>query len=460
MCRRLAQHIKQYNLPIDFYLSKFDRDSSGYISKPEMRAGLASLEISLTEKEIDDLLRYFDVNQDNRISLEEFKTLVRGGIADELRKLRNQEVARSESIGPEAREEVIKFIATHITKSKKTIQQFTKGLDADGSGTISRNEFSKFFQNIGMTLQKRELDALFEELDPKNTDKVSVKRFNEVVGRYIDERPVMTTSIEKSLGAIGAYIKEKNLDAHAYFNKIDKDKSGFLDRKELKAELQDKGIVSSDIEMENLLDYFDNNKDGRINSREFVNAIQPYINLARAQSQRQTKEVPNNKIVNDLKGKCHEIIRKNYQTLLTSFNLFKENLPGSPLVSKDNFRNVFIQFNLGFLPSEIDLILEYLVDTNADGLVYYEKFLNNYNDSTFDKHVDFAESRTLSSAGFGGDRSYKRLSSAEEIFGRINKVLKDNRISPKEAFGVFDKDGNGKISLQEFRYYFFIKKRC
>jgi len=451
MSRRLAQNIKQYNLPIDFYLSKFDRDSSGYISKPEMRATLASLDISLTEKEIDDLLRYFDVNQDGRISVEEFKTLVRGGIADELRKIRTHEITRAESIGPEAREEVIKFIANHITKSKKTIQQFTKGLDADGSGSISRNEFSKFFSNIGMNLQKRELDALFEELDPNNTDKVSVKRFNDIVGRYVSEKPVMTSGIERALGAIGAFIKEKNLDAHAYFNKIDKDKSGFLERKELKAELSNAGFASSDIELDNLLNYFDNSNDGRISSKEFVAAIQPYINLARANSQRQVKEVPNNKIVNDLKGKCHDIVRRNYQTLVSSFAILKENTSGSPVITKENFKKIIVEFNLGFVPSEIDMILMYLVDTNADGLVYYEKFLNNYNDSSIEKHVDFAESRQLSSSGFGGDRSYKRLSSAEEIFGRINKVLKDNRISAKEAFGVFDKDGNGKISLQEFR---------
>jgi len=385
--------------------------------------------------------------------LEEFKTLVRGGIADELRKLRNQASLKEEAIGPEAREEVVKFLANHITKSKKTLQQFTKGLDADGSGSISRTEFSKFFQSIGMTLQKRELDALFEELDPRNTNQVSLKRFNEVVGRYLDEKPVVTTGIEKTLGALAAYIREKNLDAHSYFNKVDKDKSGFLERKELKTEIQNIGITSSDIELDNLLNYLDSSRDGRINSKEFINAIQPYIQLARAKttSRQSTKEVPNNKLVNDLKTKCNDVIRRNYQNLLTSLGIFKESSTGLPTVSKENFRSVMLQMNVGFLPSEIDLILEYLVETNPDGLVYYEKFLQNYNDSAFDKHVDFAESRTLSSAGFGGDRSYKRLSSAEEIFSRINKVLKENRISVKEAFKIFDKDGNGKISLQECR---------
>ncbi len=452
LCRRLASYIKENNQPVDFYIAKFDRDNNGYLSKAEMRTALSALQIRLTESEIDDLINYFDINQDGRISVEEFKALVNDGVTKELRQQRLTHQRTQESTGEDAREEVYKFIADYLKKNNMSISKFTMDLDADRNGDISREDFVAFFKKLGMKIEQRELTALFEGLDPKNTGKVSKKQFIEKITPFVSQKPVMTAGIEKSLGAIAGYIQEKRMTPQQYFNKMDADHSGFLERKELRQELLNMGMQFSDIEMDNLMDFLDNSKDGRINSKEFIAQIEPYIKQVKSQSSRRiVTNTTNNKVLNDLKGKCHTIISKNHSTILQGLNIFKENSSGPALITKDNFKNVLTQMNVGFLPSEIDLIISNLVDMNGDEQIFYERFLNDYNDPHY-AGGDLSESRVLSTSGFG-DKSASRLalSSAEDIFNRINKVLKDNKISAKDAFKVFDKDGNGKISLQEFR---------
>jgi len=453
LARRLAFYIKENNQPVDFYISKFDRDNNGYLSKAEMRTALNALQIKLTEDEVEDLINYFDINQDGRISVEEFKALISDGVTKELSKQRISSIRTQASTGEDAREEVYKFIADYLKKNNTTIAKFTLDLDADKNGDISRDDFVAFFKKIGMKIEQRELNALFEGLDPKNTGRVSKKQFIEHITPFVSQKPVMTAGIEKSLDLIAEKIQEKGVSPQQYFNKVDADHSGFLDRKELKQELLNMGLQFSDIEIDNLMDYWDNSKDGRVNLREFVDQIEPRIKQLKALRTQSSKRLVNtsttsNKIINDLKGKCHAIVSKHYSTILQGLNIFKESSTGPALVTKENFKKAFEAFNLGFLPSELDLILGNLVEENGDGLVYYERFLNDYNDPK--SAISLSESRMLNTSGYG-DKSASRLSNAEDIFSRINKVLKENKISAKDAFKVFDKDGNGKISLQEFR---------
>lgn len=465
LCKRMAEHIQRNNLPVDYFLSKFDKNSNGYISRQEMRVGLFDMGLNFSEPEIESLLLYFDINNDNMVSVEEFKVIVRSGVIEELQRLKygvgsptlqsqgsfkqsgmpaRQGSLRIEGTTKETRLEVMKFISDHIKQNNMTLLQFTKSLDADGSGTLKRDELTAFFRKIGMKIEQNELDALFEEIDPKNTNNVPTKKFIEVLQPYIKEKPRLTSGIEQALGLIANYVLEQKIDPYTYFNKFDMNGNGFIERRELKNEIQRMGILISDIELNNLLNFFDDNADGRISSKEFTSHLQPYVNTAKKSRSHGSRDAPNSKIIDDLKIKCHNIVRQNSSDLGKGFDLLKDS---KGYISKDNFGKVLLMYNLGFVPAEIDLIVDYFTEKTGDGLVLYEKFLKSYSDPHFDK--DVSESQILSS--YGADKPIKRLSSAEEIFSRMAKVLKDNKISSKEAFKIFDKDGSGKVTIQELR---------
>jgi len=288
-------------------------------------------------------------------------------------------MSNQERTGEDTREEVYKFIADYLRKNNMTISEFTHDLNAN----ISHGDFMAFFKKLGMKTEQRGLEALFEGLDPKNTGRVSKNQFIETISPFVNQKPaqhrfnnfmslmpVMTAGIEKSLSTIAAHVQEKRMTPQQYFNMIDSDNSGFLERKELRRELLNMGMQFSDIEMDNLLDFFDNSRDGRINSKEFV-----------AQIERYTKQVKS---------------------------------PSSPHSAGADLSDSPVPLTSGF--------------SNKSPSRFSNKSPSRYSSI-----------------------SPSRLSSAEDIFSRINKVIKESGISYKEAFKIFDKNGDGKISLQELK---------
>jgi Ca2+-binding EF-hand superfamily protein len=147
-----------------------------------------------------------------------------------------------------------------------------------------------------------------------------------------------------------------------------------------------------------------------------------------------------------MKKKCSEVIKKNYNDIKSGMQIFEEKKGNLHLISRENFKKVLIQYKVGFLTSDIDIILESLVEYDGD-MVKYLDWLNFYNNLNEEKE-GLAES-TYVSASF--ERSNSRLSNPKELFRTLNKTLKDNKISVKDAFRIFDKNGDGHISASEFR---------
>lgn len=50
----------------------FDQDHNGFITRDELRSGLAIMGENLSESDIDDLLNLADVDKDGQINYEEF----------------------------------------------------------------------------------------------------------------------------------------------------------------------------------------------------------------------------------------------------------------------------------------------------------------------------------------------------------------------------------------------------
>jgi calmodulin len=56
----------------------FDADGNGSIDRDELRKVMSSLNESLTEEELDAMIKEADINGDGEISFEEFKAMMGG----------------------------------------------------------------------------------------------------------------------------------------------------------------------------------------------------------------------------------------------------------------------------------------------------------------------------------------------------------------------------------------------
>lgn len=66
-----------------------------------------------------------------------------------------------------------------------------------------------------------------------------------------------------------------------FFRKMDRDGSGLVDPVEFKYAMRDFGLELSEIEVTQIVKYFDTNKDGKISFDELIKALRGSLNMRR-----------------------------------------------------------------------------------------------------------------------------------------------------------------------------------
>lgn len=66
----------QKEMEINFIIRVFDVDGNGLIDREELRKVMASLNESLSEEELDAMIKEADINGDGQISFDEFKIMM------------------------------------------------------------------------------------------------------------------------------------------------------------------------------------------------------------------------------------------------------------------------------------------------------------------------------------------------------------------------------------------------
>lgn len=124
----------------------FDIDGDGTITIKELKEVMRSLGQNPTKDELKAMISSVDDNGDNEIDFEEFLILMSS--------------KRSNSNDPD-----------------KELRDAFAVFDADGSGTISRNELKKLMKSLGQTLSDAELSAMMDEVDSDKSGEIDFAEF-------------------------------------------------------------------------------------------------------------------------------------------------------------------------------------------------------------------------------------------------------------------------------------------
>ncbi|GFN75355.1 calmodulin [Plakobranchus ocellatus] len=123
--------------------------------------------------------------------------------------------------------------------------------DKDNSGTIDYNELKAMLKEGNCNLPESQIDDIFEYFDgPKGDRRITLKEF------------------VKGLENIVKYIEK----LQRLFDKYDADKSGYLDKNELRKILELTGHKFTDSEIEKVLKMADTSGDGKVSFDEFLDA--------------------------------------------------------------------------------------------------------------------------------------------------------------------------------------------
>ena len=125
---------------------------AGTITKTELKEVMKSLGQKPTDKELEQMIKSVDKDNNNEIDFEEFLTLMsskKPGKDDPDRELKDAFAV----------------------------------FDADGSGTISRSELKKLMKSLGQKLSDAELDAMMDEVDTDGNGEIDFKEFKSMMVR-------------------------------------------------------------------------------------------------------------------------------------------------------------------------------------------------------------------------------------------------------------------------------------
>ena len=77
--QKLATCLEDNDLSVDALFAQIDGDSDGSINGPELHKGLQSLVgESLSPGQVSSIIKAFDINEDNRIDVEELRAAFEG----------------------------------------------------------------------------------------------------------------------------------------------------------------------------------------------------------------------------------------------------------------------------------------------------------------------------------------------------------------------------------------------
>lgn len=493
--QKFAERIQQTSQLSLF--KELDVNNDGYVSLLELKVYFMRLGLEFNDDQIYSFIKSVDLDRDNKINIKEFLGYVLSGFT--LSSDRNMDLGSSERMKGEYYDDfnsvgsrvsspgrkidnvigrMMENILTYMKQNKLTFLKLYEKIDRNNDNFLSKAELNDFLKKIGLNVSSNEVKALLDHFDENKDNKISIKEFVDHVKEFSAKRNLyslyedeynqvpMETLNEKILEFISQYLIANKISIPEFFKSIDRNDDGIISRDELNLLFikQLKLTLSRDEEY-TFFNFLDRNRDNKIQISEFVGIMKPGLEKTMAGGQKSmlsshmsskfsrndlgTTPVSNEFIAN-VHNKLIEFVGRNSDRLKNSFQLQESESQG--FVSQEDFKQVLkeIRFkddsNLTF--KEINAIIQSLCEKNAHGDINYEKFVVNIKNRP-KKLTNF------SLPNEGSSRSLlKSQKLAKEVFGKIAKVVKDNRINMKDAFQTFDYDKDGTIDVDELKKAF------
>lgn len=189
---RVIEHLEARKAVLTKIFRDYDKDGSGSIDRDELNAGLRSLGLRLSREEVDGVMEFLDTDGGGDIDLEEFLTHFK-----ELRAERGFAARLSEPDATAALEvksvrkgsgthrpsstsqNAMARMIEHLIERKTVLTKMFREFDKDNSGTIDIDELDQALINLGLRLDRKELQGVMDYLDTDGGGDVDLGEFIE-----------------------------------------------------------------------------------------------------------------------------------------------------------------------------------------------------------------------------------------------------------------------------------------
>ena len=261
---------------------EWDKDGSGKLTKEEFKSALHSLGFSVcTDADVDSLFRRFDPDGDGAVDYVELNSKLREGqsAASKMqRKLRRASTKKSADAVAElglklennSEKSVQEQLREAVALNAKRVIDVFRALDADGDGTITKDEFRAAMPRLGLEAPVGKIDALFNVYDPDRSGFIEYEELKKMLripgGRTLEASGPLELTAKNQTSTRDTALKEKALRLGAALNGlIDMDNLDTA-RESVQTTLR-KALRKHWARVRDLFDAWDTNGDGEISRK-------------------------------------------------------------------------------------------------------------------------------------------------------------------------------------------------
>ncbi|KAM3143825.1 hypothetical protein pb186bvf_004101 [Paramecium bursaria] len=157
-----------------------DEDGSGYIERAELKLFLSKCNIILEEMQLMQVFDHFDQEGDGRISINDI------GNSLKQHQQRKQQEQKEQGLHKKTPKQLLNLVAQHfiqyMSNNKVDLFQIFVSIDADGQGSISKDEFKQMLRSkIIIPLDQEEYNDFFKMIDSKEDGQIAFQDFQSIM---------------------------------------------------------------------------------------------------------------------------------------------------------------------------------------------------------------------------------------------------------------------------------------
>eukprot|EP01038_Epipyxis_sp_PR26KG_P004534 gene4534-6404_t len=263
----LMEKVQSNGVAVDEAFRHFDKNGDGFISRKEMIEGCDELcifeNIPNWKKNILEMLKKFDTNNDDQVSLQEFFKFLKVDYT------------------PNIIQRMTKIFAV-ATQNGLVFRDIFKELDSDGNGEIDADELITGLKKLGTFGEVTREDAarVVHQFDSDGNEKISVDEFIEFFSSRVndvikDRKKKLTDKLVKRFRDLMRTAMSKGATIKDLFGHFDQDKGGSVSTDELKEALKNmpnfKSLSQSDLQ--ELIKIIDSDNSGDVDLKEFESFV-------------------------------------------------------------------------------------------------------------------------------------------------------------------------------------------
>lgn len=285
----IAEYFQSRNMTVNDAFHYLDIDKSGYVSWDEFLRGVRHCiegtgYTSADPAVLMPVFSRFDVNQDGRLSIDEFAVAFSGAPCFQATYYTDAPtavfaappgssihfaVARlvcAEDLSDKMGKDVITRIASSLARVGSTPQDLFQRLDVDRNGRLSRAEIETVILGLEPYLSISERDAIWQRFDRDASGSVDLNEFYQAL-QEVDARALV--AIEDKVDCMRQRLRAQGFTLKQAFGIFDRNADGFLSREEWQRAMSLLGPDLQPRDVEAVFCHFDVNQDGLMSLTEF-----------------------------------------------------------------------------------------------------------------------------------------------------------------------------------------------